>query len=142
MPTIETTEYIDASPEKVWQILTDLDSYPEWNPFIREASGELREGAKLSLRMRPPGGKEMGFKPTVLKAESGRELRWLGRLGIPGIFDGEHWFLLTPEGAGTRLEQGERFTGLLPRFMGRMLASTEEGFTELNLALKQRAEAE
>lgn len=142
MPTIETRENIDAPPEKVWRILTDLESYPEWNPFIREGSGELREGEKLNLRMRPPGGKEMGFKPTVLMADEARELRWLGRLGIPGIFDGEHWFLLTPEGGGTRLEQGERFTGLLPRFMGRMLASTEQGFTELNLALKRRAEAE
>ena len=45
MPSIHTTELIDASPDRVWQILADLSSYPDWNPFIIEASGELREGA-------------------------------------------------------------------------------------------------
>ncbi|MBN8868039.1 MAG: SRPBCC domain-containing protein [Solirubrobacterales bacterium] len=142
MPTIETSEHIDAPPEKVWRILTDLGSYPEWNPFIREGSGELRQGQELELKMRPPGGREMTFKPTVLECQGPRELRWLGRLLLPGLFDGEHWFRLTPENGGTRLDQGERFTGILPRFMGKTLAATEQGFTELNLALKQRAEAE
>ena len=57
MPTIETTESIDASPERVWQVLTDLESYPEWNPFIIEGSGEIHRGSRLKLRMQPPGAK-------------------------------------------------------------------------------------
>ncbi|HRV60085.1 MAG TPA: SRPBCC domain-containing protein, partial [Solirubrobacterales bacterium] len=89
----------------------------------------------------PPGGREMTFRPTVLKVETGRELRWRGRLLVPGIFDGEHCFRLTPAGPGTRLEQGESFTGLLPRFMSVTLGQTERGFNELNQALKERAEA-
>ena len=44
METIETTETIEAPPERVWQILTDLDSYPDWNPFIIEGSGQVTEG--------------------------------------------------------------------------------------------------
>ena len=122
-------------------MLTDLGSYPDWNPFILQGSGEVRKGEKLELRMKPPGGREMTFRPTVLQAETSRELRWRGRLLIPGIFDGEHYFRLTPTGTGTRLEQGESFTGLLPRFMGRTLKKTEQGFEDLNRALKARAEA-
>ena len=38
----------------------------------------------------------MRFKPRVLKAEPNRELRWLGHLGIPGLFDGEHIFTIEP----------------------------------------------
>lgn len=140
MPTIETTELIAAPPDRVWEILTDLPSYPEWNPFIIEGSGILREGERLELRMRPPEGKAMTFKPTVLKAEPGHELRWLGRLLIPGLFDGEHWFRLEPDENGTLLTQGERFTGILPPLLGKMLARTERGFVELNSALKERAE--
>ena len=34
----------------------------------------------------------MTMHPTVPVAEPGRELRWLGRLGLPGVFDGEHRF--------------------------------------------------
>ena len=141
MPTIETDIFIAATPERVWGILTDLDSYPEWNPFIIEASGELREGSRPRLIMRPPGGRAMTFKPVVLRAAPGRELRWRGRLLMPGIFDGEHWFRIEPDGEnGTRLEQGETFSGFLPRFMKGMLKRTETGFESLNVALRDRAE--
>ncbi len=36
---------IEASPERVWEVLTDFASFPEWNPFIRDASGGLKSGA-------------------------------------------------------------------------------------------------
>jgi len=141
MPTIETTTTIAADPERVWGVLTDIESYPAWNPFIVGGSGEFRKGERVALKMQPPGGGEMTFRPTVLEAERARKLRWLGRLLVPGIFDGEHWFSLEPVEAGTLLTQGERFTGLLPRFMGGTLARTERGFESLNAALKERAEA-
>lgn len=140
MPTIQTSIEIAAEPEQVWQALTDLDSYPEWNPFIIEGSGELRQGEKLKLRMKPPGGKAMTFKPEVLVVDSGSELRWVGHLLFHGLFDGEHWFTLHPDGAGTKLTQGEYFSGLLPPLMGGMLKKTEQGFRDMNVALKERVE--
>ncbi len=84
----------------------------------------------------------MRFKPKVLAAEPGRELRWLGRLGLPGIFDGEHSFRLEPlPGGGTRLVQAERFRGLLVGLFGGTLEKTKAGFEQMNRALKQRTEA-
>jgi len=52
MSTIETTELIAAPPERVWTILTDFASYPDWNPFIVEGSGDAREGERLELKAR------------------------------------------------------------------------------------------
>jgi hypothetical protein len=83
----------------------------------------------------------MRFRPTVLALRPERELRWLGRLFIPGLFDGEHYFLLEPMGEGrTRLTHGEKFSGLLVGFLSGALSGTEAGFKAMNTALKQKAE--
>ena len=86
----------------------------------------------------------MTFKPTVIRAAPGRELRWLGRLFLPGIFGGEHSFEMSPLGEGrTRFVQREKFSGLLVPFLWNGLAtSTRRGFEAMNTALKERAEAE
>jgi hypothetical protein len=133
---------IDAPPSVVWAVLTNTDSYPDWNPFIRWVSGDLREGAKLEVRIEPPGGRAMTFKPTVLNVEHERELRWLGRLLLPGLFDGEHIFRLEAHGhGGTRFTQAERFTGIVVRAFSTTLDKTEIGFEHMNTALKAQAEA-
>jgi hypothetical protein len=133
---------IDAPPSAVWAVLTDTGSYPDWNPFIRRFSGDLREGAKLDVRIEPPGGRAMTFNPTVLTVDNERELRWLGRFLLRGLFDGEHIFELEALGdARTRFTQAERFTGILVRAFGSTLDKTELGFEQMNSALKARAEA-
>lgn len=133
---------IDAPPADVWAVLADTDAYPDWNPFVRRLSGDLREGAKLEARIAPPDGRPMTFKPTVLAAEPGRELRWVGRLLVRGLFDGEHRFSLERlEGERTSFVQSERFSGLLVRPLRRTLDKTQLGFEEMNRALKQRVEA-
>ncbi|MEV8535731.1 SRPBCC domain-containing protein [Streptomyces sp. NPDC051211] len=142
MRTIATEIVIDAAPPEVWAVLTDLDRYPEWNPFIREASGELSPGSRLTLRTFPSGGRRPAtFRPEVLVVTPGRELRWLGRFFLPGLFDGEHWFRLSEApGRATRLEHGENFRGLLVPLLGKLLAGTQRDFTALNDALRKHAE--
>ena len=141
MRQLRTDIEIDATPERVWAILTDFASYPAWNPFIEFIRGEPVVGSKLEIRIAPPDGKAMTFKPTVLNAEPGRELRWLGRVLFPRIFDGEHILQLEPLAGGrVRFVQAERFRGALVPFLGKTLDKTERGFTAMNEALKRRAE--
>ena len=89
MRTIHTEIGIGAPAAKVWDILAAIDKWPEWNPFVR-ASGRLQVGERLEVEITPPGKSPMTFRPTVVKLEPGRELRWLGHLGVQGVFDGEH----------------------------------------------------
>jgi hypothetical protein len=140
--SLETEITIRGTPEQVWSVLTDFAKYPEWNPFVREASGEAKIGSRLTVRIEPPGGRPMTFRPIVREAVPGRELRWLGHLFIPGLFDGEHAFRLEPAGAGlTRFRQSEQFRGILvPLFPRAMYDRTRRGFEAMNRALKEQVE--
>jgi hypothetical protein len=142
MEVIHTEIDIEAPAERVWHILTDFASFPQWNPFIPHATGEPKVGAGFEVRIRPPGSRGMTFRPKVLRAELARELRWLGRLWMPGLFDGDHSFLLVSLGpARTCLVQKETFTGwLAPLLLKWMGDATRQGFEEMNRALKARAE--
>jgi hypothetical protein len=132
---------VDAPAERVWAVVTDFAAYPEWNPFIRRISGELREGATLEVRIEPPGARGMTFKPTVRAVEANRELRWRGRLLVPGVFDGEHSLRIEPLAGGrSRFVQAERCSGVLVPLLKGVLAKTEAGFEQMNTALKTRAE--
>jgi hypothetical protein len=134
---------IQASPERVWEVLTDFDAYHQWNPFMVEAEGRPVAGQRLRVRMRPPGRRRpTTFRPRVLEAVPGRRLRWLGRVLVPGLFDGDHRFTIEPAGPGrARLVQEERFGGLLAPALLRALAEpTLAGFRQMNQALRARAE--
>ena len=134
---------IGAPAERVWRLLTDFPSYPQWNPFIRRIRREPTPGERLEVRIEPPGGRGMTFRPTVLNAEPNRELRWLGHLLVPGLFDGEHSLTIQPlEENRVRFVQRESFRGLLVPLFGRSLDNnTQQGFEEMNRALKERAGA-
>ena len=140
---IRTEVNIRAPAERVWDVLSDFSSYPSWNPFIREISGTATPGGRLVVRLARSGKSTLKFRPRVLTAEKPRELRWLGRLGIPGLFDGEHSFTIVPApGGGVRFVQAETFRGLLVPLLWRGLdRDTKPMFERMNTALRDRAEA-
>jgi hypothetical protein len=142
MDDIHTTVDIDAPPHVVWDALTDFERYGEWNPQMR-ITGRPRKGERLHVRPGPEADNLPSFRPRVLVADPSRELRWLGHLLLPGVFDGEHVFELDAlDGDRTRLVQRESFRGVLAGPIGRRYAdSTREGFESTNEALKARAEA-
>ena len=133
---------IEATPRRVWEILTDFAAYPAWNPFIPRISGSPTAGSRLAVQLRPPEGRGLRMRPTVLAATPARELRWLGHLGVRGLFDGEHRFRIEPLAADrVRFVQEERFTGLLAPLLMRFIErGTRRGFETMNQALKARAE--
>jgi hypothetical protein len=133
---------IQASAERVWQLLTDFASYPEWNPFIHRISGQPKEGTRLKVYIEPPGAKGRTFHPKILKAQPNCELRWLGRLLIPGLFDGDHFFSIEHLGRNrVRFVQREIFSGLFVSFLTHGLdMNIRLGFEQMNQSLKLQAE--
>jgi hypothetical protein len=138
MKTLNTTIEIDAPPAEVWAVLTDFPAHAVWNPFFASISGRAEVGQTLTVVARKGEGAGMTFRPTVEVAD-GSTLRWLGKIGPGGIFNGQHEFALTALAGGrTRLDHSERFTGVLVPFLGKMLAQTHAGFLEFNRALASR----
>lgn len=139
---LQTEITIDATPQTVWGVLTNLDQYPDWNPFVVSSEGAVEVGAKLVNRMVAPGGRAMTIKPTVTAVEEGRVYEWLGHLLVPGIFDGRHRFEIETTATATRFKQMEFFTGALVRPLRKMIdGSTHDGFIAFNDAIKARAES-
>ena len=132
---------IEAPPEMVWDVLMDFESYPSWNPFILWVNGRAELGSKLKARLEPPGSRGMTFRPTVTTLKPHSTFGWLGRLGVPGVFDGAHRFELEPlDGRRTRFIQSERFDGILAGPLKRSIRDrTLTGFEAMNRALAERA---
>lgn len=143
MKTIRTDITINAPIETVWECFMDFSQYSQWNPFIRSLNGEPIVGGRLEVVIQPEGQKAMAMKPVLLQNDQNKEFRWKGSLGIPGLFDGEHYFTVEKLGADTtRFIQGEKFSGILVRPIMAMVGNaTLAGFKAMNQALKQRAEA-
>jgi hypothetical protein len=139
--TIDTTVDINAGPDAVWNVLTDFGSYSEWNPVMR-IEGAPEVGTKLIVHMTGAGGHGMSFKPKVLAATPGKELRWLGKLGLRGIAAGEHFFVLTTNNGGTtRLNHGERYSGALIALAKGSSANSGAGYEAFGQGLKHRVES-
>lgn len=142
MKQLRTEIIINAPVSRVWEILTDFNNYPEWNPFIKSFNGEVREGSRFKVTIHPPDGSPMTFNPMCLALKKDSEFRWLGHLFFKGLFDGEHIFELESLDNGTtHFVQRENFRGILvPLLWGSLEDKTRRGFEAMNEALKVRAE--
>lgn len=142
MPTIKTTIDIAASAEMVWRVLTDFPSYPKWNPFLREVRGRPEQGQRLKIRQRLTPKRARRFSSRVVRAIPASELHWREKLIIEGLFDGEHAFIIIPNGVkGVRFIQRQRFSGLLtPMILPFIGRQTKAAFERMNAALKKVVE--
>lgn len=137
---IHSEAQIDATAQEVWDVLTDLPSWGEWNPGFASAEGRAEVGTTLHMTFVRAGGRTMKMHPTVLVADPGREFRWIGRVLIPGIFDGEHRFVIREDEPGrVTFVQDERFRGVLVPFLRKMIeVDTAATFVKVNEALTAR----
>lgn len=138
---------IDAPAASVWAVFADTEAYGEWNPYVPELSGELREGAILEMVLvEPPSYDPRPFGAKVFIAEPGRHLAW--RASIFGVAIFEHHFELESLADGrSRFHQYEDFRGLLcwlwhflqsPSSTGSPHTTVATSFRTMNEALRDR----
>jgi hypothetical protein len=145
MKELQASISILAQSSSVWQALTEPAGFPEWNPFLREVRGQITPGARITVRVHPPGTRMMTFQATVLKVEPNHELVWLGRFwGVRGLLEAEQHFRIdTLSTEAVSLTHRTFCSGLLtalPPLSGILAQRLQRGMAAMNQALKDRLE--
>ena len=142
MPEIVTDITIEASAERVWQELTDVASYPSWNPVLRRVHGQLAVEQTLTVVRIGADGGEVVERPTVMHFRPVREIRWRTRLGLPWLLDTERGFKIERLGPEqVRFVHWQSRSGLLAYLvMGTSESAARDQLDVLNLALKAQVE--
>lgn len=140
MKEIKGSVMINVPAEKVWSTLTGFASYKDWNPFITQMSGELKEGNLFDVVVAIPDHNDIKFKTKVVKAETNRELLTKGAIK-KGLLTSEHSFLIeTIEDSKCVLSQKVVFTGLMSFFIGKTAKAAQVNLNKMNEGLKKRCE--
>ena len=139
---IKTEIAIHATPARVWEVLTDFPHYPDWNPFVLEVEGTVRQDALIRYRFEMPRGIRIWTAATVPRFARESELRFSAHFLAPTVFRGDHYFVIQPSGQnGVVFHHGEVISGLLYPAVQLILQNFGRPmFQALNGALKQRAE--
>lgn len=139
---INSSIVIKASPQEIWKTLVDLESYPDWNPFIVYAKGRIAKNEKINITTKPVGRNSFSFTPTINEVVRNKKIIWLGKAIVRGLFDGQHLFELHDnQDETTTFTQKESFSGLLIPFCKKMIeVDTLKGFILMNEALKKKVE--
>ncbi|WP_435579955.1 SRPBCC family protein [Gilvibacter sp.] len=129
--------YIDAKPEVVWQVLTDTDSYSDWNPVMIAAKGNLNQGASMTYTFAQSAEDQYDINAKVAEIVPLRLLNQKGGAFLILTFD--HKYELESEGNVTKLTIHEDYRGVGVNFWNP--APVEEAYVKLNEAIKKRAES-
>jgi uncharacterized protein YndB with AHSA1/START domain len=131
---------IVAPPEDVWDVLTDFDRWPRWNPEVKSISfdGPLEPGSLFRWKAGP--GKIVS---TLEQVDPPRYVRWRGRTMSIGAI---HEWRFEPRDGGTHVLTEETFSGVLARLLRRSLQkqldrALDEGLEHLKREVERRAGA-
>jgi uncharacterized protein YndB with AHSA1/START domain len=135
-PIVGSTEILVSAPiETVWDLLSDIDGWPRWNPAISEAHLEGQLGPDSTFQWKAGPG---GITSTLREVSPPHTLAWTGKtFGINAV----HVYRLLDTGGATRVHTAESWEGLPARLMkGRMQKTLDENLERGLEALKREAE--
>lgn len=137
----ETLE-IEAPVALVWEVITDLPRYPEWNPFVVGVWSSLEVGEPIAMRVRVLPFFAQPQRETVLECLPQQRLCY-GVEGVPlNALRSLRYHELRPDGPErthycSHFELDGWLAPVTRTLLGRRL---ERGFDAATQALKERAE--
>jgi len=113
----EASQETSAAPARVWQVWSDVNHWPEWNPDMIESriDGALKLGATGVINTRSGGKHDV----VVTHYEDGLSFE-LESTALPGTKMAIR-ATIAPSGSGSRITQGFEPRGLLAPIVGPMM---------------------
>jgi uncharacterized protein YndB with AHSA1/START domain len=138
MRSYEASSLIQATPERVWSVLTDAAAWTSWDSGVTKVDGRVALGEKLTVAVEANPGRSFPVKVVQLSAPE--RMVFLG--GMPlGLFTGERTYTLVPEGTGTRFAMLEEYRGPLAGMIFKSIPDLGPSFQRFADGLKQRVES-
>ena len=139
MRRFATTIDIIAPPDVVWQVMSDVERWPEWTASVssvtRTSGGPLRVGA--TARVRQPKLAPADF--TVTRWEPHRGFDWMTKNPFVTAVGG-HW--IDRMANGSRVTLSVEFSGALAPLIGWVYGRLTTRYIEMEAAgLKRRSES-
>ena len=138
MKSYDAKVIINATPERIWKLLTDAPNYPSWNPSVERIEGTIAPGETIKVIVKVNPGRVFPVK--VTEFQPGKRMVWSG--GMPlGLFKGERTYSLEPGGGGTtNFTMREEYTGPLLSMIWKSIPDLGPSFEQFATGLKAGAE--
>jgi hypothetical protein len=128
---------IDASPDRVWSLLTDAGGFPRWNSTVSRIGGAISLGEKLEIQV--PAAPGRTFKPRVTAFEPRARMVWSD--GAAPMFKGVRTFTVaSSSGGATAFSMEEVFSGVMLPLIAGSLPDFGPIFETYAADLKREAE--
>ncbi|MCC6763779.1 MAG: SRPBCC domain-containing protein [Deltaproteobacteria bacterium] len=140
---ITQTLDVAAPAATVWQVVTDLDRYPQWNPFVVACRSTLEPGTPIAMRVRVLPFLAQPQRETIFEHVPGRCLRY-GIHPLPlGALASERSHVVESAGEEhSRYVSRFELRGWLAPVVATLLGGRlERGFAAMSAGIKARAEA-
>ena len=128
---------IAAKPDLVWQVITDVEHWPEWTPSVKSIrrldKGPLVKGSRALVR-------QPKLPPAMWKVTEVNDRGFTWTSGLPGLWVIAH-HSVEPAESGSRATLSLRYTGLLAPLVARLTRSVNDPYLKLEAeGLKKRSE--
>jgi hypothetical protein len=133
---------IQAPPEAIWAVISDIEGWEAWNPIYPKAQGTLRIGSPLTLELALDGRRPQTIRPVILDWIPNEQIHW--RLTALGGLVKTTRFLEIEKltDTGCIFANGEVFAGALgPSAVRSLRGPIRKGFAAMSEAVKARVEA-